>query len=582
MMRGSTTTANSSGHRYKYVTEEKAGGATFTPKKLADFVARQIVANLNAPVNEVVRVIDPAVGEGALLVSLLDELVSHGFRRVEVTGFDTNPSSLASAQTTLRTKFSSATIELRCGDFLEYAEQSVSRVPSLFRSVPPERFHVVIANPPYVRTQVMGAAHAQSLASHFGLSGRVDLYHAFILAMIEILDQNGIAGIIVSNRFMTTRSGAAVRRLLRESVCIKHIWDLGDTRLFDAAVLPAVLLVTKEKQTRANGKAIFTSIYETDAPADRQAQDVIEALAEPGTVRVRDGRHFKVTHGKLSSGAAPDGIWRVATDKGDEWLQRVERHTWRNFGAAGGIRVGIKTCADNVFIRSDWMNMPESERPELLRPLITHHIGRRFKALQLEETYQVLYPHVLRDGRREAADLAIFPRAAAYLEKHRLTLEGRSYVAEAGRRWYEIWVPQDPGAWNLPKIVFRDISQAPTFWMDLDGSVVNGDCYWMALGRDLDVNVLWLALAVANSSFIEAFYDHRFHNKLYAGRRRFMTQYVEQFPLPDPSGQESAKMIELAKQIYDLLPAPSAHELESHLDSLVWRAFGVSVEELRR
>jgi hypothetical protein len=428
----------------------------------------------------------------------------------------------------------------------------------------------------------MGAVHAQSLASHFRLSGRLDLYHAFILGMIEILDENGIAGIIVSNRFMTTKSGAAVRRLLRESVCIKHVWDLGDTRLFDAAVLPAVLLVTKERQTRTSGKANFTSIYETDAPADRQAQDVIEALAEPGTVRVKDGRHFEVTHGELNSDAAPDGIWRAATHRGDEWLQRVQRHTWRNFGAAGSIRVGIKTCADNVFIRSDWMNMPESERPELLRPLITHHIGRRFKALQLEEIYQVLYPHLVRDGRREVADLAIFPRAAAYLEKHRLTLEARSYVAEAARRWYEVWVPQDPGAWSLPKIVFRDISQAPTFWMDLDGSVVNGDCYWMVLDRDLDINVLWLALAVANSSFVEAFYDHRFHNKLYAGRRRFMTQYVEQFPLPDPLGQESAEMIGLAKQIFDVLPARSAHELESHLDPLVWRAFGVSVEELRR
>lgn len=33
--------------RYKLVTEEKAGGATYTPKLLADFVAKKITSNLS-------------------------------------------------------------------------------------------------------------------------------------------------------------------------------------------------------------------------------------------------------------------------------------------------------------------------------------------------------------------------------------------------------------------------------------------------------------------------------------------------------------------------------------------------------
>ena len=41
--------------------------------------------------------------------------------------------------------------------------------------------------------------------------------------------------------------------------------------------------------------------------------------------------------------------------------------------------------------------------------------------------------------------------------------------------------------------------------MDLDGSVVNGDCYWLALNPGQSTDLLWLTLAVANSSFIEAF-----------------------------------------------------------------------------
>ena len=75
-----------------------------------------------------------------------------------------------------------------------------------------------------------------------------------------------------------------------------------------------------------------------------------------------------------------------------------------------------------------------------------------------------------------AVDLSLYPRSAAYLESHRGTLEGRTYVTESGRKWFEIWVPQDPSAWDRPKLVFRDITHSPTFWVDLAGSVVNGDC----------------------------------------------------------------------------------------------------------
>ena len=203
-------------------------------------------------------------------------------------------------------------------------------------------------------------------------------------------------------------------------------------------------------------------------------------------------------------------------------------------------------------------------------------MGRRFKADLAKAGRQVLYPHLVSEGLRQAADLSHFPKSAAYLEQHRSALESRSYVLDAGRKWYEIWVPQDPEAWALPKLVFRDISETPTFWIDLDGSIVNGDCYWLSPRRKEDADLLWLALAVANSSFIEAFYDHRFNNKLYAGRRRFITQYVECFPLPDPSLEEAKMLASLARQIYDLTPSAVTKELETRLDDLVWRAFGVN------
>lgn len=172
-----------------------------------------------------------------------------------------------------------------------------------------------------------------------------------------------------------------------------------------------------------------------------------------------------------------------------------------------------------------------------------------------------------------------YPKTAKYLHQYRSILEKRDYLISSGRNWYEIWVPQEPTLWAKPKIVFRDISSTPTFWMDLSGAIVNGDCYWFISDQPGNDDLLWLALAVANSSFIESFYDFRFNNKLYSGRRRFMTQYVEKFPVPDPNLSSSQKIIEITKQIYDLIPTQMTSMFEVELDSLIWKAFSLSVEK---
>ncbi len=91
--------------RYKSVTEEKADGATFTPRGLAGFVARQIASLLVARPDRRLRILDPAVGEGALLVSLIETLSAQGVRDLEVHGFETNRELLLRATRTISSRF---------------------------------------------------------------------------------------------------------------------------------------------------------------------------------------------------------------------------------------------------------------------------------------------------------------------------------------------------------------------------------------------------------------------------------------------------------------------------------------------
>jgi hypothetical protein len=550
----------------------KATGSHYTPPRFAEFVADAIVECCELG-EGVANIVDPAVGDGELLAAVLRKWPG----RANAFGFDTDGSAIASAEQRLRDEFPGVSFQFNCADFLDIS--LAGGAGDLFCSRPPQ-FDFVIANPPYVRTQVLGASRAQALARQFGLTGRVDLYFAFIEGIGEVLRPGGVAGIIVSNRFMTTRSGCTVRERLLDRFDILHVWDFGDTKLFEAAVLPAVLLLRK-KDGRPAPAPKFSAIYSTAEPAPLRSATVFDALLESGVVAV-NGERYLVRHGELDHGNRADGVWKLATAETDEWIATVRAHTFCTFGDLGKIRVGVKTTADKVFIRDDWESLNEDERPELLRPLITHAVAQRYRARVTHRPKRILYTHELRDEEKRVVDLAQFPRAARYLERHRAILEARRYVIEGGRQWFEIWVPQNPARWPLPKLVFPDISEKPTFWIDLDGSVVNGDCYWLTVTDPAQTELLWLAVAIGNSSFAEEFYDHQFHNKLYSGRRRFMTQYVEKFPLPDPTTPAAKELIACAKALFEFHGAEQGIPLQSSIDRLVREAFGLPVEEVAR
>ncbi len=59
-----------------------------------------------------------------------------------------------------------------------------------------------------------------------------------------------------------------------------------------------------------------------------------------------------------------------------------------------------------------------------------------------------------------------------------------------------------------------------------------------------------------------------------------MTQYVDDFPLPDPATALSREIVERTKALYERVTERDAAALEAKLDGLVWKAFGLSVEKV--
>lgn len=544
--------------RYSNTGKNKKNGVVYTPTEMADYVAFEMLKYKRNGFERSIDILDPAVGKGELLISMINAVKKNGLP-IKAVGYETDEVVATKTQELLQDMYPEASIEIRTGDFLEAVENNSAG-----------KYDLVIANPPYIRTQIMGREKAQEIAERLNLAGRVDIYYAFLVYTKNVLKKDGISGYITSNKFMTIKAGNSVRNYMIQNYKIHHITDLGDTKLFTASVLPCIMIFSIG-ETKNKEEVAVTSVYQelTAVEESTTVGNVFEAIYNEGLYDIPDGRVFKFQQGCLQS-VELDTTWAISSDENKRWLDQIQSRTWMTLGDVGKIRVGIKTTADNVFIGDDWSG--DNADLELLQPLITHRNAGQIVANN-QNQWQVLYTHTTINGKKVAYDIQQYPKSKAYLMQHFDQLDGRNYVKKANRNWYEIWVPQNPDAWKHRKIVFRDISEKPQFWLDETGAIVNGDCYWIDINPDVMEEVVYLALAVANSPFIEKFYDVKFNNKLYSGKRRYQTQYVEQFPIPYYNSELAQKAISLVKKILAEGAESASNGDKKELDLLVEQMF---------
>lgn len=555
----------------------KNTGATFTPKELAIFLADRIASYIP---NANQKVLDPACGEGELLLAMGNTL-SHKKVSFSLTGFDTNDKYLNTTKDRIKSSFSEKT-DFSCEDFLQAINIPNDKdAIDLFREVisPLNNcYDIVIANPPYVRTQILGSEQAQMLAQKFKLKGRVDLYYPFLIAMTESLKENGILGVITSNRYLSTKSGESIRQYLSANYDILELIDLGDTKLFDAAVLPAIFIGKKTTRKRTTHPT-FIKIYESIKGGDMESipsNSIIDILndKEMGCYKIAD-KYYRKTIGSLRYESGSTSSWSMFSNDEHEWISKIDSATKNHIEDFFKVKVGIKSTADKVFIRDDWSDFKEMEPEEqLLKDLISQENIKAWHAIN-NSNLKVLYPHICVNGKKGTVDINKYPNAEKYLLQHEETLKSRKYLIEAGRQWYELWVAHRPEMWSKPKLVFPDISSTPRFYFDTEGKIVNGNCYWIVATNEKETELLMLIQGIANSKLMTKYHDLVFNNKLYSGKRRYITQYVEKYPLPDINSPIATEIIAIVRELNKSDNILDILKLEENLEVSVAKAFNV-------
>lgn len=527
----------------------KKNGAVYTPNLLGQFMATKLFDEINLDLNKTYTLLDPACGEGDLLVAAID-VAKKKHIKLRVYGYDTDKRAIEVAK--LRIKETGVEGNFFNTDFIKVALYNGDLKDSLFED-DWKSYDFIIANPPYIRTKDLEETN-KNYAKSLGLSGKVDAYQIFMAVMPLVMHNDTILCIITSNKFITNKTGGITRKILRNNFDIREIIDLGDTKLFNASVLPSIIVAKHNKTIQKESK--FYSIYETSqhdsSPSDIMKFDNIYSVINNLAIStaIVNNHQYKCYSGKIVFPDKYTDPWSMATDEEYKWAKKVESSFKNRLMDFGKVRVGIKTTADNVFLNQGFDGI-EIEK-ELLHPLISSKVISKWKlSVKEDRVKKILYPMKPSNGKRKAepVNLDEFPKAKKYLELHYEQLSQRSYLQKSGRKWFEIWVPQDPSLWSRKKIIWPDIANEPNFMLDSNGMYVDGNCYWLVLNNDNHDDILYLILGVCNSDILRKYHEIMFQNRLYSNKYRYITQYVEKYPIPDPNLPESKEIINITKKI---------------------------------
>ena len=581
------------------INDRKKFGEHYTPHEIVDFIVNKTI-NKN-----VISVFDPAVGCGAFLTGWLKNRLKKNLKnQVQFTGYDINPTSLAISELNLEKFFSlNKKIEKNIDVKLELKDSLKEYLKTDTPLFDPntKTFDAVIGNPPYVRVQNIQPVQKRNMYRKGypeSAVGRFDLYMLFIEMAKRALNKKGRIGYIVSNKLMTSNAAKGVRNYISDTLDLEHIIDLGDSKMFQAAVLP-LILIAKTKNTNRQSKVFCASFKEVKMDKKNNALNITDKYpldflnqtkkdySKVCRFQNQNALEFicSIDRADLKQSEFKSSTWHLNNSSVGELIKKIKSSGPRLESICKAISAGIKSTADDVFCKpvTDKFIEENQLETEYVHPYLQAKNITKWKIewsgkTKKTDTY-IIYPHKDENGHTIPVDLNDIPKIALWFKKNKTQLAGRKYVLEASRRWYEIWVPQKVSRFTVPyKIVTPDFSTHNRYALDTNGYWCGGNAF-MIIPENQDKNWVLYLLGLMNSSVLEYFHKKASSTFIYAGRYRYTATAIKKYPIPQPYDAEQKQIASIVKK---LIRNPFDTNLFDKLDSLIAHIYKLSKKELNR
>jgi adenine-specific DNA-methyltransferase len=195
-------------------TYQKLRGGYYTPKPIADFLARWAIQTPTA------KILEPSCGDGMLLEAAVEALISRGAETATISNliqgieFDSEEAIKASARMQMLIGPQS-TPRIDTGDFFSYCQRYLAK---------DTLFDAIIGNPPFIRYQNFPENH-RGIA--FYLMQRAELHPnrltnawvPFLVAATLLLNKTGRLAMVIPAELLQVNYAAELRRFLSQHYC---------------------------------------------------------------------------------------------------------------------------------------------------------------------------------------------------------------------------------------------------------------------------------------------------------------------------------------------------------------------------
>lgn len=448
-----------------------------------------------------------------------------------------------------------------------------SEFPGVFKQ---GGFDGVIGNPPYIRMEAFKELKDYLKDHYDSHDERSDLYAYFVERASILLKQDGLFGMIISNKFLRANYGQPLRAFILRNMTILRVTDFAGLPVFVGATVRTIVLIS-EKKIADNSEFQYSPPLKEDvftavvSGSSRLETEIVEAS-------------YRIKQASLGTDS-----WSLSTSESSEIMEKLKKGSISLGDYCGGvIGYGIKSGLDKAFVidRTTFLELvaEDAKSAEVLKPYINGKDIRRYK-IDYRGLY-IIYFHRGMDAKK-------YPAVINYLKKFRSELETRATKQE----WYELQQAQFnyDQFFSGQKIVLPDIAPGPRFARDAEGYYGATTTFFVPKNDPA-------LLAVLNSNVASFYFKQTCaglegKNEVYL---RFKRQYVEGFPIPsslramdDKKINESLapRAMELERLVSTLELANTAHErtsierqisaLEKVIDQVVFALYGLNSREIQ-
>lgn len=452
---------------------------------------------------------------------------------------------------------------IRCGNSLISREQlDTKKIPNdttikKFDWEHPERgfgkvlsqgkFDCIIGNPPYIRIQEMmkwspKEAEIYKNLYEAGKSGNFDIYVLFIEKSMSLLNDDGLFGMILPNKFHVADYGENIRG----QIC-NHVYEIlnfGDQQVFKTATTYTNLIFLNKKVNKIFRYGIVHDL------------ESIENNISLATENKKLNNEY-IDVGLIQNSDLTDKQWYFNFEENKSFIEKIKVNKITLSDVSEKILVGLQTSADPVYILeyrkekkkslilySKELNEEVEIEKEILKPLLKGKEIKRYSTPDI--IFWLIFPYLIENNRVELVDKKFFeeeyPLCWSYLNKNKDKLLKRADLDV--KKWWEYPYPKNLDLFSKNKIITQVLASRASFTYDLEGKYYfvgggNAGGYGVKLKLEYE-HLYYYLLGCLNSSTLDRYLkmiSTRFRGGFYSYAKRF----IELLPIYIPDKNEEIK-----------------------------------------